>query len=102
MANSFNFCCKVLQARSTAEPTVEVVPEPPCEGPGGKSESPNLNLIFAIGICIASAAIFDIAVVVPGPISLTAHSNNNLPSLDKTARTDADPLPAPKTPTAIP
>ena len=46
MAISFNFCCNVLQAKSTADPTVEVVPDPPCEGPGGKSESPSLNLIF--------------------------------------------------------
>ena len=46
MAISFNFCCIVLQAKSTADPTVDVVPDPPCEGPGGKSESPSLNLIF--------------------------------------------------------
>ena len=36
----------LLQIKSTAEPKLEVVPEPPCVGPGGKSESPNLNLIF--------------------------------------------------------
>ena len=81
---------------------MEVVPDPPCEGPGGKSESPSLNLIFAMGICMASAAILVIEVVVPGPISLTAHSINNLPSLLNTILTEAAPLPAPNTPTAIP
>ena len=44
----------------------------------------------------------DILVIVPGPISLTAHSNNNLPSLLKTILTDAVPFPAPNTPTDIP
>ena len=102
IARSFKFCFKVVQAKSTADPTVEVVPDPPCEGPGGKSESPNLNLIFSTGICIAAAAIIVIEVVVPGPISLTAHSKVNLPSLFNNARTEALPLPAPNTPFAIP
>ena len=102
MARSFKFCFKVVQVKSTADPTVDVVPDPPCEGPGGKSESPNLNLIFSIGICIAFAAMMVMEVVVPGPISLTAHSNVNFPSLFNKARTEALPLPAPKTPFAIP
>ena len=55
-----------------------------------------------MGICIASEASMVMEVVVPGPISLTPHSNNNLPSLLKTILTDAEPLPAPKIPTAIP
>ena len=51
---------------------------------------------------MASDAMIDILVIVPGPISLTAHSNNNLPSLLNTILTEAAPLPAPNTPTDIP
>ena len=102
MARSFKFCFKVVQAKSTADPTVEVVPDPPCDGPGGKSESPNLNFTFSMGICIALAAMIVMEVVVPGPISLTAHSKVNFPSLFNKARTDALPFPAPNTPLAIP
>ena len=92
----------VSQARYTAVPSVEVVVEPPCVGPGGRSESPNLNEILFNGSIKFSAAILVIAVVVPGPISLTALCKTRFPSACNIARTDACDRPAPNTPFAMP
>ena len=91
-----------LQASKTAEPSVEVVVDPPCVGPGGKSELPNSKLIFFTGSPISLDAIFTMAVDVPGPLSLTALCSSKLPFAYSRASAFALPLEAPKIPPAMP
>src|SRR5437868_1300984 len=86
------------QTSYTAEPTVDVVAEPPCVGPDGRPVLPICTVILLAGNPITSVAIFVIIVAVPGPISLTEHCKNKLPSALSRALTVAPHRKAPKVP----
>src|SRR5918997_5367999 len=59
-------------APCTADPTLDVVHEPPCDGARGKRVSPSSNCTCSGVSPRYSAAIIVITVYVPGPMSLVA------------------------------
>ena len=78
-ASVINLSFSAPQASYTAEPSDEVVADPPCVGPSGIFESPNSNTTLAGGKPMVFEASSVIEVAVPGPLSLTAHSMVKIP-----------------------
>ncbi len=85
-----------------AEPTEDVVNEPPSTGASGRLESPSLTVTSCNGTPSISAAIWAIMVYVPGPISAVALAISTLPLAVITARALAFNCIASQMPLAIP
>ncbi|MNY25595.1 hypothetical protein D3C86_1593890 [compost metagenome] len=79
-ARSSNFAVMLSAAPRTAEPTLEVVHEPPWAGAWGCRVSPSSNFTWSSRSPRNSAAIMVITVYVPGPISLVALVTLAVPS----------------------